>query len=219
VWADDELCPVSTEVRRRIERVAGLLKNAGATLDEQARPAFAAEHSHDTYQHLLQATMATRMADADFRGLQARVAELDPNDHSNTAKVLRGQVSSFRDWTAGNEARHKLRWRWHEFFRDFDVMLAPIMPTAAFAHDHRPFGERTIRIDDRELPYFQQVFWAGLTGVAYLPSTVIPTGLNDDGLPIGIQIVGPEYGDLVTIGVARLLEAAGCRYVPPPAYL
>jgi amidase len=63
------------------------------------------------------------------------------------------------------------------------------------------------------------VFWAGLTGVAFLPSTVVPTGLDEQGLPIGVQIVGPEYGDLITIGAARLLEAAGCRFEPPPQYL
>ena len=50
------------------------------------------------------------------------------------------------------------------------------------------------------------MFWAGLTGVAHLPSTVIPTGLNKDGLPIGVQIVGPEYGDLITIGIAEELS-------------
>lgn len=219
VWGDDELCPVSNEVRGRIERVATMFKDAGATVDEEDRPAFTSEHTHQTYQHLLQATMATRMAEGDYRSLQEKVAELDPTDESNTAKVLRAQVSTFRDWTASNEARHKLRWHWHEFFQDFDILLAPIMPTPAFVHDHRPFGERTISVDGREMPYFQQVFWAGLTGVAYLPSTVIPTGLTDDGLPIGVQIVGPEYSDLVTIGVARLLEAAGCQFVPPHSYL
>ena len=56
--------------------------------------------------------------------------------------------------------------------------------------------------------------WAGS-----LPSTVIPTGLNGAGLPIGIQIIGPEYGDLITIGAARALEAEGFAFTPPPAYL
>jgi amidase len=163
--------------------------------------------------------MASRMPEADYETLLTRVAELDPNDDSNAARVLRAQVARFRDWAGANEARHKLRWQWHEFFQDFDVLLAPIMPTAAFPHDHRPFGERTVDIDGQSRPYFDQVFWAGLTGVAYLPSTVIPTGLNDAGLPIGLQIVGPEYSDLITIGVARMLEAAGCQFVPPERYL
>ena len=108
------------------------------------------------------------------------------------------------------------RWAWHAFFERYDLLVTPIMPTSAFPHDHRRFGERTIRIDDRDYPYFQQLFWAGLAGVAYLPSTVIPTGLDRAGLPIGVQLVGPEYGDLITIGVARALEADGYRFVPPP---
>ena len=94
-----------------------------------------------------------------------------------------------------------------------------MMPTPAFPHDHRAFGERTIMVDNQEIPYFNQVFWAGLTGVSYLPSTVIPTGLNPQGLPIGLQIVGPEYGDLITIEVAKQLEATGFQFTPPPDYL
>ena len=74
-------------------------------------------------------------------------------------------------------------------------------------------------MNNEERPYFEQVFWAGLTGVSYLPSTVIPTGLNGQGLPIGLQIVGPEYGDLITIGVAEQLEAAGFGFTPPPNYV
>ena len=218
VWADDEMCPVSAEVRARVGQVAGMLSEAGARLDEHARPDFAAQHSHATYQTLLQATMATRMAEQDYRVLQAEAAKLDPADDSPEARVLRGQVATFRDWTASNEARHKLRWQWHDFFQRYDVLVAPIMPTAAFPHDHRRFGERTIHVDNHHYPYFQQVFWAGLTGVAYLPSTVVPTGLDEAGLPIGVQIVGPEFADLITIGVAGHLEAAGCRFVPPPRY-
>jgi len=218
VWQDDEMCPVSAEVRARVAQVAQMLADRGAQIDMDARPDFGSDHSHDTYQTLLQAAMSSRMPDADYESLKQYVATLSPEDDSNKARVLRAQVASFKDWTASNELRHRLRWRWHAFFADYDLLLAPIMPTAAFPHDHRPFGERTIRVDNLELPYFQQVFWAGLTGVSYLPSTVIPTGLNDAGLPIGLQLVGPEYADLITIGAARALEADGCRFVPPPAY-
>ena len=53
---------------------------------------------------------------------------------------------------------------------------------------------------------------------SYLPSTVIPTGPNDEGLPIGVQIIGRQYGDLETIGLAKLLEAEGYAFTPPPGY-
>ncbi len=218
VWADDEMCPVSAEVRARVDRIAGMLADAGARVDAAARPDFPAEQSHATYENLLHATMSARKPDEEYESLRRYVETLDPDDQSQAARVFRAQVSSFKEWRRNNELREHLRWKWHDFFQQHDVLLTPIMPTAAFPHDHRAFGERTIMVDNRELPYFQQTFWAGLTGVAFLPSTVIPTGLNDDGLPIGLQIVGPEYGDLVTIGVAHQLELAGCRFQPPAAY-
>lgn len=219
VWKNDEQAPVAQEVEARVDLVAQALKDAGASVTEDARPSFTAEHSHDTYQSLLQATMSSRMPADDYESLKKYVDTLDPNDQSNTAKILRAQVSTFKDWSANNELRHHLRWSWHEFFQDYDILLTPMMATPAFEHDHRKFGERTLLVDNQERPYFEQVFWAGLTGVAYLPSTVIPTGLNPDGLPIGVQIVSAEYNDLVTIGIATELEAMGFNFTPPPNYL
>lgn len=219
VWRNDESAPVAKEVEARVDLVAQALADAGAIIHDEARPDFDPSDSHDTYQKLLQSTMAMRMPDSEYDGLKAYVAQLSPDDNSAGAKVLRAQVASFKDWGAANEVRHQLRWHWHEFFQQYDVLLTPMMATAALPHDHRKFSERTLLVDNQERPYFEQVFWAGLTGVTYLPSTVIPTGLNDDGLPIGIQIVGQEYDDLVTIGIARELETMGFRFTPPANYI
>ena len=95
--------------------------------------------------------------------------------------MLRAQTMDHRRWVQQNEAREKLRWAWREFFDEYDVLVAPIMATAAFPHDQSPMGSRTIDVDGSPRPYFEQVFWAGLPGVAYLPATVIPTGNNAAG--------------------------------------
>ena len=73
-------------------------------------------------------------------------------------------------------------------------------------------------VDGQTVPYFSQTFWAGLSGVAYLPSTIIPTGPAADGLPIGVQIIGPAYGDLRTIQLAQRLEQLGFTFRAPPGY-
>jgi len=219
VWADDENVPVNADVRARVEEVATAFRDGGAAVDHSARPEFDARRAHETYSVLLQATMAARMPDAEYEGLRAYVANLDPDDDSAAARVFRAQVASFKTWKQNDERRSQVRWRWHEFFRKFDLMLMPIMCTAAFRHDHRPMGQRTIIVNGAEQPYFDQVFWAGLASASYLPSTVIPSGLNDEGLPIGVQIVGPEFGDLITIGAAQMMEAAGFGFTPPPDYL
>ena len=219
VWRDDEMARVDASVAARVDAVAQALADAGAAVDFDARPVDA-RHSHTVYQCLLQATMSARLPEERYREVERHVAALDPADASLGATIQRSQVARFRDWIANNEQRTHLRWKWHDFFsaQGFDIVLAPIMATSAFAHDHRPFGERRVVINGAEAPYFDQVFWAGLASVAYLPATVVPTGPDDAGLPIGVQVIGPEYGDLATLGVARFLEESGFAFTPAPRY-
>ena len=217
VWRDDAMAPVDDSVSARVDAVAAALQRTGAQVDFDARPV-EAEHSHFVYQSLLQATMSARLPDDRYQAIQRQVEALPADDTSLAATIQRSQVARFREWSANNEKRTHLRWQWHEFFSRFDLVLAPVMATSAFPHNHKPFGERTVTVNGKDVPYFDQVFWAGLASVAYLPSTVIPAGGDANGLPIGVQIIGPEYGDLITIGVAKLLEGEGFAFAPPPGY-
>ena len=217
VWRNDDMAVVDDSVAARVDAVADALAQAGAAVDFDARPV-AAAHSHTVYQCLLQATMSARLPAARYDAVARHVETLDAEDTSREALIQRSQVARFRDWTANNEARTRMRWQWHAFFDRFDVLVAPIMSTSAILHDHRPFGDRTLPVNGSPEPYFNQVFWAGLASGANLPATVIPTGLDDQGLPIGVQLIGPEYGDLVTIGIAEFLERQGFSFRPPPGY-
>ena len=218
LWADDPMCPVSAAVRGRLQAVAAALPAQGAQVDDAARPDFAAEHSHGVFQALLASAMSARMPDDDFAAAVRQTDALDPADTGPLARQLRAQTMRARDWQRLNEQRTQLRWAWHRFFERFDFVLMPIMPTTAFAHDHGPFGQRRIAVDGVDHPYFMQTFWAGLPGVALLPSTVLPAGAGPDGLPIGVQIVGPAWADLRTIQLAQRLEALGFAFVPPPGF-
>jgi amidase len=217
VWSTDDLCPSSAEVRARVEAVAQALAVAGAQVDAAARPAFDAVHSHAVYVSLLHAAMASRAPKAAYGKLVAQANALAVDDTSERARVLRAQTARVHDWAPLNEARAGLRWAWHDFFKNFDFMITPIMPTSAFLHDHGNFGGRRIQIGGQAFPYFDQTFWAGMVGVAMLPATIIPTGPGTDGLPIGVQIIGPMMGDLQTIQLAQFLERQGFAFTPPPA--
>ncbi len=218
VWKNFEGCPVSAETEARVEAVAETIAKAGGQVDFEARPDFDIAEGVRIYQTLLWATMASRATDEDFGLLLEQAANLDPNDMSDGADTLRKQVSSHRDYLIANNARTHIRWAWHEFFGEYDAVIAPMMSTPAFAHDHRRFGERTINVDGEERPYFEQIFWASLAINSYLPSTVFPTGPGEEGLPIGLQIIGPQYGDLTTIALAGHLEAAGFGFQAPKGY-
>ena len=218
VWRDDEMSPVDASVSNRVDMVAEALRSEGAQVNFDARPEFTGKHSHFTYQALLSATMACRVPEEQYQRYMEVADQIDPEDDSLGAVISKSQVARFRDWVVSNEARTHIRWAWHRFFEDYDIVLMPIMATSAFEHDHRAFGERTVMVNGAPQSYFSQVFWAGLPTNAYLPSTIVPTGLDDSGLPIGVQVVGPEYGDLTTLGVARGLEKLGFAFTPPAGY-
>lgn len=216
VWQNDELAPVTEETRKRIDAVAQVVKDAGGIVDYEAQPDIDIADANDNYNDLLLAVMTSRHSQEEYERLQDKLNNSGYNEEHNTQ--LRRQLASYRDYALSNEARTKSRWAWHEFFKSWDVVIMPVMPTPAFEHDHRPYHERTLQVDNETRSYGEGVFWSGHAINNYLPSTVVPTGAVGEGLPIGVQIMGPEYSDLKTIGFARLLEAAGFRFVPPPGY-
>ena len=218
VWATDEMSPVDTDALAAVGAVAQACKDAGAKVDDSARPAITSAEINSLYSKLTLSFRGAVVPEVQFDQLRAKVQALATNDQSERAVMLRTLVLHHRDWVVLSNEREKLRWAWHAFFKEFDVIIAPIAGTAAFPHDHSPIEARTILVDNQPRPYFLPLFWGGLFGVAYLPATAIPVTRNAEGLPLGVQIVGPAYGDRITIGVARLLEDAGFRFTPPPGY-
>lgn len=78
---------------------------------------------------------------------------------------------SHRDWVKADRARAGLAQRWRELFREFDVVLCPVMPTTAFPHDHSEMSARRIAVDDKDVSYGDQPMWAGVATLAGLPAT------------------------------------------------
>ena len=207
------------EVQARVQAVADFLAKKKAKVSDTARPAIDTAEAQRVYVFLLRAATAGRQTPEQF-GRNAEIARgLRPDDESYYARMTRANVAPHRDWLAANEVRHQMRWRWAEFFRDYDLLLCPAAASAAFPHDHEgERHERTILVNGRRVPTTDQLFWAGYPGVAFLPSTVAPAGFSRAGLPIGVQIVGPQYGDRTCIELARLLEREFQGFVPPPGY-
>jgi amidase len=217
VWLDQDIAPVDDSVKTRIEAAARALAKAGAKVDFTARPAFDALQAHRVYLMLLQSNLAARRADfADLVAARGRLRDDDLSDH---AMALRASTASYKEVFEAHQQREQLRWAWHDLFGRHDMLLMPITATAAFPHDQsEPMPARTMRINDAAHPYFGQLFWAGLATASLLPATVAPAGLSAEGLPVGVQIVGPEFGDLGTIWLAGQLADLIGGFQPPPGY-
>jgi amidase len=114
-----------------------------------------------------------------------------------------------------------MRLKFNAFFKDYDILLCPVAASAAFPHDHTHEGKRwrrRITVNNKRVPPTDQLFWAGYSGVVYLPSTVGPSGITPSGLPTGYQAVARQGHDKTSIAFARLVEEAFGGFEPPPGY-
>jgi len=221
VVADSPVAPVQACIRAALEDLAGFLSKSRARVSRVHRPALPEAEVYTLYVHLLRAaTSAAHNDPASLRRAVAAAARLRADDHSYQAEQLRGNTMRHRDWIIASNRRHVLMQAWTDFFASYDLLLCPAAPAVAFPHDH--VGERATRmidVDGKPRSVNEHLFWAGYSGVFYLPSTVAPLARSPDGLPIGVQIVGPPGADLMCIRFARLLERAYRRFEAPPDFV
>ncbi len=100
-----------------------------------------------------------------------------------------------RHWLQLNNERHQMRLKFNAFFKDYDILLCPVAASAAFPHDHEHEGKRwrrRITVNNKRVPPTDQLFWAGYSGLVYLPSTVGPSGITPSGLPTGYQAIAAK---------------------------
>jgi amidase len=216
VVSQDDFAEVDGPVRDQIETLGAFLAREGAQVSMGARPDVDSHALYIHYMILLRAAAAAAATDEDFAEAQGRAQGIDWRTRDVGLANAYGLALSHRDWLRLNEQRLRVLARWTAFFQDFDVLLCPALSTAAFPHSQTPPGERTLTVNGHEVPFENQLFWAGYAGLTYLPATVAPIGLSPEGLPIGVQIVGRKYGDLTTLRFGRLLEERYRAFQPPP---
>ena len=215
----DPVMPTDSVVRGTLEALAANLAKAGVRIDRSSPllPDFAA--SSRLYMRMLMSFLAASFAPETYVGAQMAVAALPASDTSLATERLRGIVLSHRDWLIADGGRLRLRAQWRELFKTYDAVICPIMPTPAYPHDHSDDQEtRRIKIDGKDYVYPDQLAWPGIATLPGLPSTAVPTGFSPDGLPVGVQIVGPWLEDRTTLKLAELIEREFGGFKPPPMF-
>jgi amidase len=215
----DPVMPTDKAVRGGMEKLAANLGKAGVSIERNSRllPDFAA--STRLYMRMLMSFLGASFLPENFAGAQAAAAQLAPDDISLAAERLRGIVLSHRDWVMADSGRARLRAQWRELFKSFDAVICPVMPTPAYPHDHSAEQEaRRVNIDGKDYVYPDQLSWPGIATLPGLPATAIPTGFSPEGLPVGVQIVGPWLEDRTPLKLAELIEREFGGFVPPPMF-
>ena len=147
----------------------------------------------------LQAGLAARVG-AHMAAFGDRVAP------SLRESIERGARWTAVDWVNALGQRTAMYRRVNALLRRFDVLLSPTLSRPALAVDHDAF--RPITIGGEEAGSIRGAWYPYLWpfNLSGHPALSLPCGVSSDGLPIGLQIVGPWYDDRRVLGLAGHLE-------------
>jgi aspartyl-tRNA(Asn)/glutamyl-tRNA(Gln) amidotransferase subunit A len=183
---------VDPEVAAAVAGAAEALAALGAHV-ERADPDF--PDPRDAFETLWSAGAAKLVADLG----DPPAGVLDPGF---AALAAAGRSHALSDYLVAVSRRDALGLHMSLFHRDWDLLVTPAVPIPAFeAGRDVPDGW-----PDRGWPS-----WTPFTfpfNLTQQPAASVPCGFTADGLPIGLQIVGPRYGDALVLRAARAYEAA-----------
>ena len=189
------------EVEKVVDDAVEVLERLGATVDRVDPPGIT--DPVDAFHVLWFAGVAAVLAP---KGPDA----IDRVDPSLRAALERYHGYSAQDYLDAVDVRMALGRRMAEFHADYDVLVTPTIPIPAFeAGSDVP-------------PGWHSPDWTSWTPYTYpfnmtqQPALSLPGGVTSAGLPVGVQLVGPRFGDATVVRAGAALEAALGPVVPRP---
>lgn len=203
---------VDTDVRKVTLDYANKLRAAGHTVEEVSLPMM--KYTLAMYYIIVPAEICSNLARYD--GIRyghraenpASLAELYGRSRDegfvteNKRRIMIGSYvlsSGYFDayYQKAQKARTLLINEYNELFKQYDMLLLPTAPTPAFA-----IGENS---EDPVKMYLADIMTVSAS-LAGLPALNIPAGKSTNGLPIGVQLVGPARSDADILAMAESLE-------------
>jgi amidase len=221
-WFDEEDCSIDASVRSAIETVISAVEKAGGTVVRKPTSLpVKFEDSYRVFERLVYGAFSTETSTVTPAFVANTVWRLIQRFGGDPLRALSGLEQKHKSWIRSDNRRQHFRDGWADFFNSFDVLLMPVTPTAAPPH-HRKVNDRfgrTIQVDGVTRSYWDQMKWSSLANIAGSPATAFPVSSTADGMPVGVQVMGPCGGDLTTIAFARAITPMVEGYRKPPNFV
>jgi amidase len=212
---DDPACPVDPSVRERLEAVVATLGKAGVKLKQGWPAGVDPGAQYRTYLYMLFSSIGAPpgVKPEDLKPLAAR------NDGSLNSIFAQTMVDPIARYISQEREQQRARAAWKAAFQDIDLFLMPTSFVTAFPHDRtEPQAARHLNTRAGQRAYTDLFFWMSIASVCGLPATVAPAGLTAEGLPVGLQIMGPDMEDATPIDFAERAATVVGGFVPPPGF-
>ena len=221
-WIEGE--GVQQGVSDRVREAAGKFQELGASVGEISLPSF--RYALSAYYLIAPAECSSNLARYDGVRFGHRAAGakdiIEMNTRSRTEgfgdevkrRIMLGTYAlsaGYYDAYYGKaqQVRTLVIRDFDAAYERFDVLLSPTSPTTAFA-----LGEKA---NDPLAMYLSDVCTIP-TNLAGAAAISLPCGLAEDGLPVGLQLMGPPLSEALLFRVASVYEGARGPFVPPPLW-
>ncbi|WP_414439680.1 amidase [Burkholderia sp. 22PA0106] len=186
--------PVDNEVGKTVQAAAEALKAAGATVEPVSIPVLEQVDALDVLWKLQ--AMETKPA---FR---KETAGHEDKIFKHVQGVYDTPDTSIADFVAAEQQAEALRDGFAQYFQYYDALICPVTPVAGHGHDAAEFV-----INGQSVSSLHVMHTTAPFNVTGLPGLSMRFGTSSDGLPIGVQLVGPWLAESTLLHLAALLES------------
>ena len=139
--------------------------------------------------------------------MYAQIREAMSKNRDNMGRMLVKTLEAVKSLSLDNIAeanviRSEFNRVLMELFRRYDLLLTPTVPTEAFNAE----GPPPMEINGEPIQILEAVAFSYPFNLSGNPAASVPAGLSDNGLPTGLQIVGPKYREDLVLQAARAYE-------------
>lgn len=142
-------------------------------------------------------------AESDLKGLRAMVVEHGARMTPHLVDFINRPWTA-EDLTTANIVRKAVTNKMWRFMRDYDILLTPTLAVPPFALH----VQGVEKIDGRIVQPFQWLAFTFPLNLTGNPAASVPAGFTEDGLPVGLQIVGRHLADAMVLKASAAFEAA-----------
>jgi aspartyl-tRNA(Asn)/glutamyl-tRNA(Gln) amidotransferase subunit A len=198
---------VDPEVQRAIEVATGVFRSAGARVEEVSLP-----HLGDSFEPSANIALAEATRYHQSLGFYpARAAEYGADVSS---RLEMGTQVRAVDYLRAFEVKRRMENDFESAFERVDAILAPAVPIAA-----PKIGQNEVKIaDQKETVRSALVRLNRPSNLTGHPAVSVPCGFTRDGLPIGLQLIGPRWAEARLLAIALVYEEATAWHSQHPEF-